>query len=353
MSDRNRKLPASKPRAAVIVTGMHRGGISAVAGTAIRLGLAPPRTMFAPAPMGGAVETIESAGVADLNRSLLRAAGCTWDDCLAFDPRTIGHAEQFGASCQSQRVLREEFGCASAFVMKGPELALTLPVWVPALRGAGASVSVLLVVRHPAEVARSLSRRDMLPESVTAPLWLHHMLEAERATRSVPRAIVLYEDLLRDWRWCMDWAGQCAGISWPTRTDGPLPHIDSFVTPSLRHHIALEKHANVGPAPVRELVDNAWMALRRLRDDVGSRSAQEVLDDVRSQFAVWRREAVTAATTRVVVDFVPRIALPSAYSRQDANWQQGKIAARPFNGIAVQQRRQDEFSERAKLHPVA
>ena len=344
MSDRKRKLPASKPRDAVLITGMYRSGASAVAGTAIRLGLAPPRTMRAPGadnPTGN----FEADAVVDLNRSLLRASGRGWQSCQSFDPRTLGHVAQFGASCGCQRVLREEFGCASAFVMKDPRLALTLPVWLPALREARANVSVLIVARHPTEVVRSLARHDRLPEAVAAPLWLHHMLEAERATRSLPRAVILYEDLLRDWRWCMAWAGSCAGISWPTRINDVLPHIDSFVTPSLRHHVVSEPIATVGAPPVRDLIGTAWLALRKLRDDVGSRSAQDALDDVRSRFANWRASEDTSRTTESVVDFVPRVASVPAYLRPEASWRPRQVITQSFAPVALRHQRHTESSE--------
>jgi hypothetical protein len=287
----------------------------------------------------------EAASVVDLNRSLLRETGCGWESCRSFDPRTLGHVAQFGASCGCQRVLREEFECASAFVMKDPRLALTLPVWLPALREAGANVSVLIVVRHPAEVVRSMSQHDRLPEAVTAPLWLHHMLEAERVTRSLPRAVILYEDLLRDWRWCMAWAGRCAGISWPTRINDVLPHIDSFVTPSLRHHVVSEATATVGPPPLRDLISTAWLALRRLRDDVGSRSAQEALDDVRSRFAAWKTSEDTSRTIGSVVDFVPRVASVPAYLRSEASWLPLQTITRSFSLAVLRHQRHTESSE--------
>ena len=113
------------------------------------------------------------------------------------------------------QVLMDEFGDAPMFLIKDPRLCMTLPAWLPALQAHDAAISVLLILRHPAAVAASLFRRNRLPESVTAPLWLMHCLQAERATRALPRAVVFYDDLLSDWRECMDRAGRTAGIAWP------------------------------------------------------------------------------------------------------------------------------------------
>jgi hypothetical protein len=270
---------------------MHRSGTSALAGTAIRLGLAAPNTMLPPSadnPSG----FYESRLVAGFNQWLLRGTGCTWHDCLTFDTNRLDPATRASAFDLSLAILREEFANAPAFLIKDPRLCLTLPVWIPALRAAGADLAVLLAVRHPEEVVQSLSRRDHLPEAATAPLWLHHTLEAERATRTLPRAVVAYDDLLRDWRGCMTRAGRAAGIGWPAEPDQDRSDIDAFLNPSFRHHVATRTSAAIGPSAVRGLTDLTWAALRRLRDDPASPFALEWLDQAHATFAA-RRAAAT------------------------------------------------------------
>jgi hypothetical protein len=278
-------MQANTHRVAVVVLGMHRSGTSAVAGAAIRLGLAPPKTPLAPTddnPTG----FHESVPLDNFNHLLLNAMGRSWYDCLSFSPDMLNEAARAAAFNYCTEVLRQEFANEPAFVVKNPMLCLTLPLWLPALRAVGAAVSALLVVRHPEEVARSLFWRDMLPETVSTAVWLHHMLEAERMTRGIPRAVVLYADLLRDWRDCMARAGQTANITWPTpplQTD-----TDGVVIRSLRHHIAAANSVTVGPPPMRELLREAWSALRQLRDNPALPIAQARLDNVRSRFALQR-----------------------------------------------------------------
>jgi hypothetical protein len=274
-------------RLAVIVLGMHRSGTSAIAGTAVRLGLTAPKTMLPPSAdnPGG---FYESAVVAGLNQWVLHQAGCSWHDCLTFNANQLGDATRTAAADLIQAVLREEFADAPGFVLKDPRLCLTLPVWLPALRAAGIDVAVLLAVRHPEEAIHSLSRRDQLPESAVASLWLHYTLEAERASRSLPRAVIAYDDLLRDWRGCLACAGQTAGIAWPSGTGFDHSDIDGFLSSSLRHHVAANSAAAIGPPPIRGLVDMTWSGLRLLRDDPKSRFALEWLDQARATFAARR-----------------------------------------------------------------
>jgi hypothetical protein len=274
-------------RRALIVLGMHRSGTSAVTGAAIRLGFAPPRSPLAPTqdnPTG----FHEPSAVVALNDMFLRFLGCTWHDCLSFDPARVNDAARAAALDRCVAILRREFAHQPAFVVKDPQLCLTLPIWMPALRALASEISALLVVRHPDEVAKSVFRRDRLSESDTTAVWLHHMLAAERMTRGMPRAVVLYEDLLRDWRGCMARAGRIANIMWPIPVDHVRADAVDVVIRSLRHHVAGTGHVSVGRPPLRDLINDAWLALRQLADNPASISVHERLDHVRSYFVAWR-----------------------------------------------------------------
>jgi hypothetical protein len=268
---------------------MHRSGTSAVAGTAVRLGLAPPCTPLPAAADDNPGGFYESTPVVEANYHILLAAGCSWNLCLTFEPDRILETLQPGTPRVLALTLQREFGISPAFVLKDPRMCLTLPAWIPALHAFGTVPSVLIVVRHPAEVVWSLARRNQLPEVETAPHWLHHMLEAERSSRGLPRAVLFYNDLLRDWRRCFRHVGHTASITWPRRFEAASRGIDSFLTrPS---HYSAAPAAIPGPPAVRQLIDATWATFRSLSDDPSAPAALACLDQVRAQFAHWRREA--------------------------------------------------------------
>ena len=282
-------------RQAVVVLGMHRSGTSAVAGAVTRLGLAAPRTPLAPTrdnPTG----FHEPLPLTRLNDLILRFLGCTWNNCLSFDPDILDEAARATALEACTAILRDEFADEPAFVVKDPQLCLTLPIWLPAFRALGVDVTFLLVVRHPEEVTKSLFWRDMLPEAETAAVWLHHMLEAERMTRNARRAILLYTDLLDDWRGCMARAGRMANLLWPAPACLFEPDDGDVALPSFRHHVAPTGHVSVGTPPLRDLVNEGWQVFRQLDDHHASHLMHKRLDDVRSRFATWRAAHVKSAT---------------------------------------------------------
>jgi hypothetical protein len=188
--------------------------------------------------------------------------------------------------------LEREFGTSPAFVLKDPRLCLTLPAWLPPLRAAGIVPSVLIVVRHPAEVVRSLLRRNQFPERETAPQWLQHMLEAEWLSRGLNRSVVFYDDLMHDWRGCLGRAGERAGIAWPRPIDEAGAEIDAFLSGSARHHAVAATSAFVGPPGIGDMVNAVWSTLRYLSEDPDSSVALACLDHVRGQFATWRKEVL-------------------------------------------------------------
>jgi hypothetical protein len=232
----------------------------------------------------------EASQVVAVNHNLLLAAGSGWNFCLNFEPEIIVEALQPSHRAIIAQILRREFGDAPGFVLKDPRLCLTLPAWMPVLRDDGIDVSTLIIVRHPAAVVRSIERRNHLPEDQTAANWLHHMLEAERSSRRLKRAIIFYEDFVRDWRRCITAAGRVAGIVWPRTIEEAAPEIDRFLVPAPAH---------VGSSPVRDMVNAVWGALGRLSHDPGSYFDLAHLDDLRTQFAVWRRQVMPPGT-RVV-----------------------------------------------------
>ncbi len=192
----------------VLIPGMHRSGTSLLARATVLCGATAPATALPPGP-DNPDGFFESAPLVAASDALLADGGSAWAEWrhVAVAPE-IGPA-RFGA------LLDREFGTASLFVWKDPRLALLLPAAEAALAAGGRARAVLLPVRHPGAVARSLAARNGFPPAFSVLLWLRHVLAAERATRGAPRAIVAFDALVADWRGTLAAAGRRAGIAWP------------------------------------------------------------------------------------------------------------------------------------------
>lgn len=286
-------------RQGLIILGMHRSGTSAVAGTAVRLGLAAPLTPL-PSAEDNPSGFYESHPIVEINHHLLRAENCFWDTCLTYEPERLNQRLQADDRQAMANILIREFGASAGFVMKDPRLCLTLSAWLPAFETIGASPVVLIVVRHPLEVSYSLMKRNGFSQDTTAALWLWHMLEAERLSRGTRRAILFYSHLLHDWRSSVIRTGQTAGITWPLPIEQAASDIDNFLSASARHHAAPTATAAMGPPGLRDMVNAAWGMFLQLSDDPMAPIALNCLDYLRIRFIEWRTETNHAGHAETV-----------------------------------------------------
>jgi hypothetical protein len=118
-------------------------------------------------------------------------------------------------------------------LIKDPRQCRLLPLWTTLFAQRPFQVAVVLAVRQPEAVAASLVSRDQLPLDRALLLWLSHTLEAERATRQLPRLVLSYEQLLQDPAAAVQRCQQLAGLP-ITRPSAEL--LGEWIRPGLNHH---------------------------------------------------------------------------------------------------------------------
>lgn len=262
--------------------GMHRSGTSALAGLLIHAGGQAPHTLMAPTahnPLG----YWESDVLFRFHERLLHAAGSAWDEWtrVAIDDAGQGVAGALADECR--RLVEQEFAGATLAIVKDPRICRFVPIWLRAFAAGGVEPLAVLVVRDPFEVAASLEARDGFDRGRSLLLWLRHLLDGERDTRAVPRHVVQYEDLLRDWRLVLDEIGTSLDIVWELDPDTQT-RIDGFLRPGLRHESGATGDPAV-PPPLSGWVGSARSALAQLSDasPVVRDAAMAVLDVLREE----------------------------------------------------------------------
>jgi len=216
-------------RIAYVVLGMHRSGTSSVAGTLALLGAAAPRTLMRPAqdnPKG----FWESEVVTAFNDRLLAAAGSSWNDWRRLDGAALSDPAW---TEEAARVLQAEFGDAEAIVLKDPRICRFFPFWRRVLEDAGYAPLIVAPVRDPREVAASLNARNGMDPARGQRLWLRHVLDAEAASRGLPRHLMAWGGFIADWRG--ETARMAARLNRPlTPTPDQAQAVDAFLTADLR-----------------------------------------------------------------------------------------------------------------------
>lgn len=260
------------PRTAYVVLGMHRSGTSSVAGTLALLGAAAPRTLMRPAddnPKG----FWESEVVAAFNDRLLAACGSAWDDWRWLDPAPL--ADPAWAD-QARDLVLAEFGDAPAIVLKDPRICRFFPFWRGVLQAAGYAPLIVSPVRDPREVAASLNARNSMHPLKGQRLWLRHVLEAEAASRGLPRHLMGWDGFIADWR--AETARMAARLG---RTLSPTPDqaaaVDAFLTADLRRQ-------SPGDQPFAPLAGRVHSALSDLARHGEHPDLHRTLDALRAEF---------------------------------------------------------------------
>lgn len=262
----------------LLVLGMHRSGTSALTRVLSLCGGALPRTLFEPVAGDNDLGYWESRRLIEFHEVLFWRIGTRMLEGRPVPEAWFDSAQARQAEDELASIVAEEWSDApagSCWLVKDPRICRLMPLWRRALARTGRRVSALVSVREPAEVAASLARRDGFPRADAERAWLEHVVLAERHSRDLPRAIVSFDMLLRDWRSVVRRAAAVlpAGALDPTRGEREVP---LFLTPGLRHHHAKETPLDPSTASVRDAMFDAIATAREPRLDALERALAEI-----------------------------------------------------------------------------
>jgi hypothetical protein len=220
-----------------------------------------------------------------LNDSILRRHSSTaFDPTLRLQEEGAFAGERNAAWIAEIRAYLEKLPAAPLVVIKDLQITVLAEMWFNAARAEGYDIAAVIAVRHPQETIASFAARDGSSSELASALWLKYTLLAERYTREVPRVVVEYASLLKDWRGEIKRISAGLAIDLETRDERA---IEEFLTPSLRH----QRHS--GPVP--EFFGTDWTTtvyetlLAAARDEPWDESALDrVLDAYRSSERSFR-----------------------------------------------------------------
>jgi hypothetical protein len=195
----------------LFVLGSPRSGTSALTRVLSLCGCSLPGTVYAAADQNprGFWEPVEAT---KLNSEFLSRHGSSLEDPSLRLLEGIVDRDEKEAYVQRIQAFLARCPRESALVVKDLRIAGLMGYWVDAATRNGLSVKVIIAIRHPGEVVASLIEAERaLPErqplfadlhplsaELATATWLKLTLLAERQSRSFPRVVVDYENLLRD-----------------------------------------------------------------------------------------------------------------------------------------------------------
>ena len=228
---------------------MHRSGTSVLARLLAAAG-ANPGERLVPGSLGNEEGHWEDAFAVETNERLLSALGYRWDDLRPLPRDWMRSDAASVARAQIRDYLRSSLSKHALWAIKDPRMCLFADLWLQAFAEEGCKPSVLLLARHPQEIAGSLAVRDGMATGKAMLSWLRHVLDAERASRGLPRVFIGYDELLADPGEVMQRISRLPGGE---RLRAATGKSDGVVRQEQRHH----RHDG---APLPEPVELAWRA---------------------------------------------------------------------------------------------
>jgi hypothetical protein len=215
------------PSKGIIVLGMHRSGTSMLAGLLHLHGAYVGRSIGYrfDNPKG----FWEHRDVMEMNIHILNCFGLSWDLPFFMPP---GWQTRISDLEKARDQIIEEFLKHELWVLKEPRLCHLFPWWRDAFLAQGAEIFLIVALRHPVAVAKSLEKRDM-PREQALLAWCRHIIAAEEGSRGLPRIIIDYNALLKTPQEGITRIAKFFGLPLHEPEQDAL---NSFVEPSLRHH---------------------------------------------------------------------------------------------------------------------
>ena len=178
----------------LVVLGMHRSGTSVITRLINMMGV----YVGVEGDLWGANEENqkgfwERKDFQLLNEELLNRNDATWDKVARFDLAQVSddHREWYREEFSKILIKLEQF---RPWILKDPRQCLLFPF----LKDIFETPIIIIVYRHPVEVAQSLEKRNGSPIHYGLALWERYTIDALQASEDMPRIFVSYNDLLEN-----------------------------------------------------------------------------------------------------------------------------------------------------------
>jgi len=224
----------------LFVLGMHRSGTSTCTGILEKLGVNLGNNLMAAHPTNPK-GFWEHEDILDIHERLLQTLHSYWADILPLPNKWWLNSEVQPFKDELIEIVQRDFANAPFWGVKDPRLCRLLPLWKDLLLNQECRPCFVHLIRNPLEIVVSMQKRNGVSFYQGIMAWLRHMLEAEMATRGLPRIFVSYSQILKDWKTVYERIALELEIVWPQKPADVTEQISQFLSPQLRHHAGSDK----------------------------------------------------------------------------------------------------------------
>lgn len=254
------------PSRIVCVLGMHRSGTSVAARILNVLGAyLGPADQLVPAAADNPKGYWEFRPIVEMNDAILARLGGR-----PMAPPELPTGWEAGPELddlreQARSIVQPPLAQTDPWAWKDPRACLTLPFWQSILP----PMHYVICLRSPANVARSLARRNRVSHERSVYLWLLYTQQALVHTEGKSRSLAVYDRLMD--QPVEELAALSDTLGLPARAQHPevRSEVRAFIDTELRHHRgsaegeSLDFASALKPSPALDGALGAYMALTR------------------------------------------------------------------------------------------
>ncbi len=284
---------------AIIVLGMHRSGTSALTGMLSLLGNHVGSSLIPPHPEINPKGYWENPDIASIHDRALGYLRSSWHDERSLHSDQWQQPAMEGFRKELLEIIRKDYRGSRRWIVKDPRLCRLLPLWVPLLKTLADETKIIIVVRHPNEVAASLKQRDGISFERAYLMWIGSMIDAEKASRAYPRTVVSYDTLLKDWRAVANQIATVLDLPYASDDLELKSKVDDFLDPGLRHFVATRHSESRSWLSLAEAIYDALLNTPdqlRLQEEMARLEVPYLA--VQDQYQSWSEEIQSLWETR-------------------------------------------------------
>lgn len=219
------------PRQIVFILGMHRSGTSALAGLLCHSGFTAPRDQL-PITDANPKGYWESVSLYSHNEALLKSHGASWHSPDALSAQWQHHPNTKLWRTKLLSIISTVFGNSGIPIIKDPRFCVLIPALTMWLESSDLSVKLLIPIRHPHEVAKSLSIREGISLQQGIHLWMLYTIISLDISRHYHYKLIPFEHLLSASSRVVEDCHVFVGSNLPTSSES------EFIDVDFRHHFS-------------------------------------------------------------------------------------------------------------------
>jgi hypothetical protein len=175
---------------------MHRSGTSAIASQLVRLGGVVPDDLL-PAKADNPAGFFESDFVVRTNEKILELFGSNWRDPSRLPSDWLDTAKSSPYYKQVREFLAAFHLDESTLILKDPRFSRLIPFWLSACADQHLASAVLVIIRGPISVARSLWVRNHIPSGHALQLWCRYYIDLYQSMGSLAHCAIEFDEYIR------------------------------------------------------------------------------------------------------------------------------------------------------------